>query len=934
MRNLLNLLGISLFATVSLVSVGCLKKASNSAVDSAESTDPVIDPASGKKVFKVDPTTGGTLSATGISSNDPNFSKATIVIPPGALSIPVDVSLFEATPIVNPETQSALGISGATPAGPAVAILPSSNVTITGSFQISIPYSPTGLTLNTGPQYVVFGIYPTGDKFEVETFVGSELIPDSSTGVIKISIKRFGAFQVARVESQIPKIPPTETAVGFSSQKEAANGSLTYTTFYITTPSNLPKCDHTRISHLYYVLSEKEFQVCNGSSWNVVDLMPPPVTPVSDLFANAPQSSSVMIGNHKGTRTTTTYSKVPGGTPVRECHTDLWAIPTQDKNGSIVETKDSGVLCSNGGSKFVVCNQGYKPEGVGCIADKSLLDNANLFEQNAGAEPYQIDTVMGQRTTYKYFASHEPEAELVRTCYTDSWTKDIQNGVSYFSKKSGDPGCSLGGHRGTSCNNGFSFKNDACVAVCSVIHRNLCSTVTQCQDGMMGDPKNKANSGSTPTESNSSAMYWRSFYPGYWNQETSQCQSSCEPGKTPTTRGCESPATCGLEQVRTWDNACIAITWTEKQPGDLAGPIKNPTLLKSGLHTVKGDVTFEKQVKFEPGVILEFEGNFGISTFSTVYALGTAEQKIILRGKESPTADDPKARQIWKGFSFNSFDSDYTLTGTYRSGSKFSHVHIFNTLCEAGDPRYNSYASSLHGFAEHLSISCNTQSRRIDLTGYIKHSSFNVHLSSWGNSAQKPSVWQNIDVVSNNSISANNVIIIGSSFSGTSLSLGGNSVVAFSSFNNVGDIPSDAIFVGNKLSYYNYSFGSLPPQRGNEVSDNSTTEISDATAVIVMPEGISGSTQSNMLVGQVNQPFRVSALIVDKNGWVTDASVNWVTYQNNAPSEPVAGNPVTLTLGEAGIYGVSVQSILSQGVEKNQFIGRPIIATRIDAVSN
>lgn len=164
---------------------------------------PPVD-ISGRKTYKIDPSTGAILTTTGISSSDPKFTNVTVAIPAGALSIPTDVSIFEAHPLLNLSTASAVGSSNLTAAGPAVAVLPSQSVAISGSLVISLPYSAL-TSLTGGKQLLVIAVYPGGASGnELETFVGSELDLNTS-GIVKLSTNRFGAFQVVFSDSPIEK---------------------------------------------------------------------------------------------------------------------------------------------------------------------------------------------------------------------------------------------------------------------------------------------------------------------------------------------------------------------------------------------------------------------------------------------------------------------------------------------------------------------------------------------------------------------------------------------------------------------------------------------------------------------------------------------------------------------------------------------------------
>ena len=196
------LLGMSWMLSSAIYLSSCTSGGGKSGAGGSSSTQPVID-ASGKKIYTVDPSTGATISASGISSSDPSFANAALVIPPGALSLPVDISIFQAQPLASSSTAAAVGSSNLTAAGPAVAVLPSQSVSISNPLAISLPYS--ALTSLTGEkQLVVIAIYPGESKSELETFVGSEL--DLGTeGVVKVSIIKFGAFQVVYSDTVIEK---------------------------------------------------------------------------------------------------------------------------------------------------------------------------------------------------------------------------------------------------------------------------------------------------------------------------------------------------------------------------------------------------------------------------------------------------------------------------------------------------------------------------------------------------------------------------------------------------------------------------------------------------------------------------------------------------------------------------------------------------------
>lgn len=200
-RNLISL--FLLLLTTSCTSGGMVKR-SNSA-------QPVID-SSGAKIYSIDPKTGATLSASGVATDDHNFSQAAVIIPSGTLSFPVSVSMYQAETLITSDTQSAVGVGDLTATGPAVAVVPSQSVAVSGSLAISIPYNqPQSLTGSW--KLVVIAVYQVDGKTVIETFPESQLDFKSTPGVVKLNVKYFGAFQVAYSQVEIPKIEKVEAPV-------------------------------------------------------------------------------------------------------------------------------------------------------------------------------------------------------------------------------------------------------------------------------------------------------------------------------------------------------------------------------------------------------------------------------------------------------------------------------------------------------------------------------------------------------------------------------------------------------------------------------------------------------------------------------------------------------------------------------------------------
>lgn len=903
-------------------STSCMKKSANSGAAGTSSSDPTVDETSGKKIFKVDPAKGGTLSASGINSKDPNFSKSTVAIPPGALSIPVDIALFESTPIVNTSTQTSLGVSGAAPAGPSVAIIPSASVAITGSLVISLPYIQS-MSLTGDSQFVVFGMYQNGSKFDVETFVGDELTFDAS-GVIKISIKRFGAFQVARVAAAIPK-KTAESTTGFTSQKEAeSSGAANYMSFYVASPNELPACDATRVSHLYYVLATKQFQACNGSSWSTLDMAPPKVVLISDLFSSPEESTEETVNNQKRMRTTIKYSAVRGGPIVRSCFTEFWTTPAPGGNGSIIETQNGGdAQCSVGGSKYIACNEGFKPTATGCVGSKPAPDNYNLVRHDMGSSLIMVDEKPRNRFTFKYYETFEATGDPIRTCHADSWSTQIENGAISFSQSGGDPGCDKGGSRSVSCNPNFGVQNGACVPICSTAHLNLCTTLDQCQ-GL-------SSTGQTAINFGQDTNYYYPF-PGKW--ENGSCQTTCSDGKIATIRGCENPVTCNIDQ-KVVANQCVTIAW-QQVTGDVLGNYSDPVKITPGVHKVLDNVQFNNVVKFEPGAILEFTGNFGISANSLVYALGIESQPVIFRGEKNSAEQS----LTWKGFRLGTeYDSSrpvFSVKGNYISGSKFSYFEVQDSACGSALTNQGS-GSQLSAFSENIKITCANPDQWLALSGYFHSSEINQRYVEFRSDySGSTNVVNNtsIGIDQNSSAAVRNTFILASTIKGN-LGVNEGSYVAFSDVNRVGSISPSTMFFGNKISAQE-EWIQVPEPRGLEVIENSKEHISDATAVIAMTRDPDAASSPGVTSGLVGAPFKVYALVLNKNGIIDDSTVTWQTSSigstGSGSSSDSSGNPLEWTPTSEGLYEITATSVtpnLEGSLPITNLIGSPSIRTQI-----
>lgn len=224
-------------------------------------------------VVTVTPEAGATISVANVESTNSAFKETVVTVPPGTLAFATSVTVLEATPVVNAASTSALGIQGAQPSGPAVAVEVGDESALVGTIGLSLPYDPSaGLT--GARQYFVVGLYKakSGSGFNVETFLGSELTFEAKK--ITINIAHSGAYQVSSAPAEQIIVKKVEsTNVGYIAAKLATDmGVGNHTTFYINTLAELPECNAGRISNLYYTVETKTFHACDGSAWTVVGL--------------------------------------------------------------------------------------------------------------------------------------------------------------------------------------------------------------------------------------------------------------------------------------------------------------------------------------------------------------------------------------------------------------------------------------------------------------------------------------------------------------------------------------------------------------------------------------------------------------------------------------------------------------------------------------
>lgn len=137
-----------------------------------------------------------------------------IAMPPGALSIPVSITIGSGETLASSAMSQQMGISdnAASPAGPAVSFVPSSNVEASSPFTLSIPISTSArLALNdvealskSEKLVVIFKAITVTNgvtSYSVGMLTRSELTVGSQS--VQFQTKRFGTFQLAVTEVKI-----------------------------------------------------------------------------------------------------------------------------------------------------------------------------------------------------------------------------------------------------------------------------------------------------------------------------------------------------------------------------------------------------------------------------------------------------------------------------------------------------------------------------------------------------------------------------------------------------------------------------------------------------------------------------------------------------------------------------------------------------------
>ena len=134
-----------------------------------------------------------------------------IAIPPGALSIPVSVTVGAGESLSSSQFLQDVGITNnsISAAGPSVAFTPSQPVEATNPFTLSIPFSSgSSLSLTTSNDNIVV-LYRWTKVVNGESSHSMGIIPAKDVVIAKDKVSfqttKFGVFQIGRAETKIPE---------------------------------------------------------------------------------------------------------------------------------------------------------------------------------------------------------------------------------------------------------------------------------------------------------------------------------------------------------------------------------------------------------------------------------------------------------------------------------------------------------------------------------------------------------------------------------------------------------------------------------------------------------------------------------------------------------------------------------------------------------
>ncbi len=158
-----------------------------------------------------------------------------------------------------------------------------------------------------------------------------------------------------------------------------------YSVFYVVSDGDIPECNETRKSHVYFVASSNEFKACDGSSWSTIDLrgpkgdqgIPGAAAGQENLAYETISSQTVVEDGKVINRSTIQYrTEQFSGAVVRQCLLDTWKDTNDISNGYFQYSKFYGPDgCVAYFNRSRVCNAGFANVIDACVP---ACSNTNL----------------------------------------------------------------------------------------------------------------------------------------------------------------------------------------------------------------------------------------------------------------------------------------------------------------------------------------------------------------------------------------------------------------------------------------------------------------------------------------------------------------------------------------------------------------------------
>jgi hypothetical protein len=151
-----------------------------------------------------------------------------IAIPPGALTLPVSITVGEGETLTSSQFLQNLGITdnNVTAAGPSVSFVPSQAVEASNPFTLSIPLTITSLALTGSNENIVI-MYRWTKVVNGEATYSMGIIPGEdvliSSNKVSFQTTKFGVFQVGKAETKITERVNVATIEPPALKKDAGN---------------------------------------------------------------------------------------------------------------------------------------------------------------------------------------------------------------------------------------------------------------------------------------------------------------------------------------------------------------------------------------------------------------------------------------------------------------------------------------------------------------------------------------------------------------------------------------------------------------------------------------------------------------------------------------------------------------------------------------